>query len=454
MSSNDEVTYSEGKFHLMMAHSPGRYVRTDFVMSDAKISHEKSGSRTLDFSLANGSEDEVSLSHTAVHTDYSQAKERTVKIDDTRSRKGWNFPVDGGEKCKNGVERKNGSFWCQACEKAVDYLVMRFWLELYVFDKTASTVMVMFDGPAKELLKCSADSLATADNESGFGNADHAGLPLTLANIISTTHTLEMKSHTYYKHATFESFTYWRIAPEEVVDVDSESSNMNTYAEVNITKVKRLATKPSIATSSKLTEEKGKREELEDSDDEVTGDMDDGGVDGKESSLTDIRKKKRILSNSNMSRKSAQNMSSNAEVTYSKGKVHPSDDGSQPMSRMCTPLRDVMQARISSCPMRMYVTYFLHVPPFSLILDIDLHKDDTVKWYPDTNAEITVGVPMSPPLSIDVKYTNNNKRRMTKLPSDERGDGIRTPTVISTLVSRYHLTVSSLATTAVALRDL
>ncbi|GKE96376.1 hypothetical protein Tco_1581231, partial [Tanacetum coccineum] len=31
-----------------------------------------------------------------------------------------------------------------------------------------------------------------------------------------------------------------------------------------------------------------------------------------------------------MSRKSAQNMSSNAEVAYSKGKVHPSDNGSQP----------------------------------------------------------------------------------------------------------------------------
>ncbi|GJU02309.1 reverse transcriptase domain-containing protein [Tanacetum coccineum] len=31
----------------------------------------------------------------------------------------------------------------------------------------------------------------------------------------------------------------------------------------------------------------------------------------------------------------------------------------------------------------------------------DAAKDDTVKWYPDTNAEITVGVPMPPPLSTD-----------------------------------------------------
>ncbi|GJW27849.1 nucleic acid-binding, OB-fold protein [Tanacetum coccineum] len=91
-------------------------------------------------------EDEVSLSQAAVHADYSQAKEGTlenlliwarnrkndsstfkcrVKIDGIRSRKGWNFLGCGGEKCKKGVVRKDGSFWCQACEKAVDYPVLR-----------------------------------------------------------------------------------------------------------------------------------------------------------------------------------------------------------------------------------------------------------------------------------------------------------------------------------------
>nr|GFA21639.1 hypothetical protein [Tanacetum cinerariifolium] len=83
-----------------------------------------------------------------------------------------------------------------------------------------------------------------------------------------------------------------RIAPEEAVDVDSKSRNMNTSAKVNITKVKRLATKPSVTTPSMPTEERRKREELEDSDDEVIGDMDDGGVDRKESSLKDKRKKR------------------------------------------------------------------------------------------------------------------------------------------------------------------
>nr|GEX94485.1 hypothetical protein [Tanacetum cinerariifolium] len=212
-------------------------------------------------------------------------KRMIVKIDDIRSRKGWNFPGCCGEKCKKGVVRKNESFWRQSYEKAVDYPALRFWLELDISDKIASTVVVMFDEPAKELLKCFVDSLAASDDESGFGYVDHAGLPLSLANIIGTTHTLEMKSQTYYEHGTFESFMCWRIAPEEVVDVDSESSNMNTPAEVNITKVKRLATKPSVAIPSKPTKESEKREELENSDEEVTCDMDDGGADGKESTL-------------------------------------------------------------------------------------------------------------------------------------------------------------------------
>ncbi|GKD04562.1 DNA helicase PIF1, ATP-dependent, partial [Tanacetum coccineum] len=134
------------------------------------------------------SEDEVSLSQTAVHADYSQAKEGTlenlliwarnkkndvrVKIDGIRTRKGWNFPSYGGEKCKKGVVRKEGSFWCQVCDKAVEYPVLRFRLELDVSDKTAYTVVVMFDEPATELVKCSADSLAAANEDVGVDLED------------------------------------------------------------------------------------------------------------------------------------------------------------------------------------------------------------------------------------------------------------------------------------------
>ncbi|GKD87322.1 nucleic acid-binding, OB-fold protein [Tanacetum coccineum] len=86
-----------------------------------------------------------------------------VKIDGIRTRKGWNFPSCRGEKFKKGVVRREGSFWCQACEKAFEYPMLRYRLELDVSDKTASTVVVMFDEPAIELVKCTTDTLASAD---------------------------------------------------------------------------------------------------------------------------------------------------------------------------------------------------------------------------------------------------------------------------------------------------
>ncbi|GKD50742.1 hypothetical protein Tco_1279718 [Tanacetum coccineum] len=242
-----------------------------YVTNVGLITQQKSGSQTLDFSLANGSlilddtqipalnalreensEDEVSLSQAAVHADYSQVKEGT----------------------------------------AVEYLVLR--LELDVSNKTASTVVVMFDEPTIELVKCSADSLAVADEDVGFAYADDVGLPRALANNIGTTQTLEIKTHTYYEHGTFESFTCWRIPLEEVVEEDVRSSNY-TSVEVKIKKFRKLATKPSVATPSKPAEKRGKRVDLEDSHDEVTCGMDDGQAYGKDNFVLDKRKKKRYI---------------------------------------------------------------------------------------------------------------------------------------------------------------
>ncbi|GKA95942.1 reverse transcriptase domain-containing protein [Tanacetum coccineum] len=226
------------------------------------------------------SEDEVTLSQAAVHADYSQAKEGTlenlliwarnrkndsttfkckVKIDGIRTRKGWNFPSCGGEKCKKGVVRREGSFWCQACGKAVEYPVLRYRLELDVSDKTASTVVVMFDEPAIELVKCTADTLASADEDVGFGYADDAGLPRALANIVGTIQTMEIKTQSYYEHGTFESFTCWRLAAEEVVAEDVVSTNTPTSPDENIKKSRRVLIKPGVATPSKPTEERGKK---------------------------------------------------------------------------------------------------------------------------------------------------------------------------------------------------
>ncbi|GJW04387.1 nucleic acid-binding, OB-fold protein [Tanacetum coccineum] len=88
-----------------------------------------------------------------------------VRIDNVRTKKGWNYPSCGGSKCKKGIERKAGSFWCDSCNKSVEYPVLRFRLELDISDQTASTVVVMFDDIATELVKCFADSIMQTEDE-------------------------------------------------------------------------------------------------------------------------------------------------------------------------------------------------------------------------------------------------------------------------------------------------
>ena len=49
-----------------------------------------------------------------------------ARIDDVRTRKGWNFPSCGGDKCKKGATRKHGRFWCDSCDTAVEYPVIKY----------------------------------------------------------------------------------------------------------------------------------------------------------------------------------------------------------------------------------------------------------------------------------------------------------------------------------------
>ncbi|GKD34581.1 reverse transcriptase domain-containing protein, partial [Tanacetum coccineum] len=141
-----------------------------------------------------------------------------IRIDNVRTKKGWNYPSCGGSKCKKGIEQKAGSFWCDSCNKSVEYPVLRFRLELDISDQTTSTV-----------------------------------------NVIRTTHILELKLHTYYEHGTFESFTCWRIVPEEAVEESACSSNIDEKVPAKRKRMKTLAIHPSVSTPSKPAEDKKKK---------------------------------------------------------------------------------------------------------------------------------------------------------------------------------------------------
>ncbi|GJV36331.1 hypothetical protein Tco_1408808 [Tanacetum coccineum] len=313
-----------------------------YVTNVGRITQQKNGTRTLDFSLSNDSgqairvtlwgglndalverktnKEEVSLSQATVHADYSQAKEGTLEnlpiwarnrkmilrpsnaesrlMTSGHERDGTSHPVV----VRNVRKELCGRMEVSGVRRVARLLNIQFRLELDVSDKTASTVVVMFDEPTTELLKCSTYSLAAADEDVGLTYTDDVGLPRPLANIIGTTQTLEIKSHTYYKHGRLESFMCWRIASEEVVEEDARLSNVNTTPNINIKQTKRLTTKPTVATPSKPTEGRGKkRVDLEDSDEEDTCGMDDGQTDSKDSPVLDKRKKNMYIADDSTS---------------------------------------------------------------------------------------------------------------------------------------------------------
>ncbi|GJR39333.1 ATP-dependent DNA helicase PIF1-like protein [Tanacetum coccineum] len=174
-----------------------------------------------------------------------------VRIDKVRTKKGWNYPSCGGEKCKEcNLERKDGRFWCDSCNSSVDYPVIRYRLELDISDAIAEAVVVMFDETAKSLVKCSASSIVgSEDQEEG-----DSGLPPALANIVGTSHTLELKSHTYFEHGNCESFTCWKVVEEEDVVETGSSGTVAATADPKAPVLKSLVATPSITTPSKPEE--------------------------------------------------------------------------------------------------------------------------------------------------------------------------------------------------------
>ncbi|GKA07139.1 DNA helicase PIF1, ATP-dependent [Tanacetum coccineum] len=168
---------------------------------------------------------------------------------------------------RKGATRQLRKWFCEACNRHIDYPVFRYRLEVVVADDTASIVVVMFNDTTMELIKCSAELLMVGDDEGAEADPD-SNLPTAIRNLVGTTHVLEIKSHTYYKYGSFESFTCWKINPSDLVDDATSSSIPTLTADEASPSFKRLAKNPTVKTPSKPNEEKKKRGklELEDSD--------------------------------------------------------------------------------------------------------------------------------------------------------------------------------------------
>ncbi|GKB76413.1 reverse transcriptase domain-containing protein, partial [Tanacetum coccineum] len=179
-----------------------------------------------------------------------------VRIDKIKTKRGWNYPSCGGEKCKKGnLDRKYGRFWCDSCHSFVDYPVLRYRLELEVSDDTAQTVVVMFDEMASTVVKYSAGLIVRSEEQ----DEEETVLPLALANIVGTLYNLELKSNSYFEHANYESFTCWIVVLEEALDESRSSGTLAAVGDPKTGVFVPLTTTPSVTTPLKPGEHKKPR---------------------------------------------------------------------------------------------------------------------------------------------------------------------------------------------------
>lgn len=59
---------------------------------------------------------------------------------------------------------------------------------------------------------------------------NHAVLPRAITDIVGTTHNLEIKTHTYYEHGNYESFTCSAIITDQSADECGNSSTVEQIA--------------------------------------------------------------------------------------------------------------------------------------------------------------------------------------------------------------------------------
>ncbi|GJY97306.1 replication protein A 70 kDa DNA-binding subunit C-like protein [Tanacetum coccineum] len=250
-----------------------------YVTNVRRTTYTKSGSKTLDFYLANqggqslrvtlwGGVGDSLIEKKTAHVGmcatvltsmsaktYNMTFYCKVMIEDVRRKSGWNYPSCGGEKCSKSVSRQAGKFLCETCNRTVDYPVLRYRLEVVVADDTAHTVVVTFNEIATELLNYSGDSLIEAEDEVGF--------------------CYLFQPHSYIDtnlHIQFvEDDSGLPTAIKNLIDDGASSSNQLITVDDPEPSFKRLARQPSVCTPSKPNEEKiKKRSEVEDSDtDEV-----------------------------------------------------------------------------------------------------------------------------------------------------------------------------------------
>ncbi|XP_045817402.1 replication protein A 70 kDa DNA-binding subunit A-like [Trifolium pratense] len=123
-------------------------------------------------------------------------------VDDILVKNGWYYV--SCPDCRKTVSPTETGFKCDHCKVDIAYPKTRFRLELQVKDRTATTIFVLFDEVAEQVVQVKLGDL-TSNLENG--NGGDSELPGQLLNIIGSTHVFQVKMSSYFESLGRQSFT-------------------------------------------------------------------------------------------------------------------------------------------------------------------------------------------------------------------------------------------------------
>ncbi|KAK2459163.1 replication protein A 70 kDa DNA-binding subunit B [Trifolium repens] len=143
-------------------------------------------------------------------------------VEDILVKNGWYY-VSCPE-CRKTVFPTETDFHCDNCKVDVAYPKTRFRLELQVKDPTASTIFVLFDDVAEQVVQVKLGDL-TSNLEKRYlvENVKDSELPEQLLKIIGTTHVFQIRMGSYFESRGRQSFTANKIL-KPVVKVEEEDT--------------------------------------------------------------------------------------------------------------------------------------------------------------------------------------------------------------------------------------
>ncbi|KAK9725313.1 hypothetical protein RND81_05G135900 [Saponaria officinalis] len=136
---------------------------------------------------------------------------KITRIDTTKPRFFTSCPLGN---CRKKLIHEEGKLKCEKCGKIVDTPIIRYRIEFEAEDHTGSTIFVLLDKLAENLIQIPVTALLSDNTEDGIP----ALLPDAIKNLIGTTHSFQIKLNNFNLIGKREGFTVNKLVKNEIED--------------------------------------------------------------------------------------------------------------------------------------------------------------------------------------------------------------------------------------------